>query len=484
MSSSSVPSGVKQVTGVVLGLAALGAVVFLSPPEGLTEEGWRTAGVALLMALLWVSEAVSFTVTALLPLVLFPLLGVASIQETAAPYAHPIIFLFLGGILIALAMEKWNLHRRIALRIIRWMGTRPASIVAGFLLASAFISMWVNNTATAVMMLPIGMSVIGLLHRGDENGMRHFPPALMLAIAFGSSIGGFITLIGTAPNALYAGFVEENYGYSMGFAQWMLLTAPIAVLALPLCWLVLTRVAFRLGRERIAHADEALESEARQLGSFAGPEKVVAVVFALTAVLWISRGLLAGWLPQLSDTVIAMAGGLALFFIPVNFRKREFVMDWGTARGIPWDVLLLIGGGLSLAAAIQGNGVAEYIGSWAKRADFLPLAGVVFVVALLILALTELTSNTATTATFLPIVGSTAMGMGENPMLLGAVATIAASCAFMLPVATPPNAIVFASGRVSLPQMMRAGLWLNVGFLILLTVLMPTWGSWVLGGGR
>jgi solute carrier family 13 (sodium-dependent dicarboxylate transporter), member 2/3/5 len=484
--------GLRQWSGWVLGPLVLLLTLVMDPPTGLSVTGWRTAGAALLMAIWWITEAVPIPVTALVPLALFPVLGLGSITDIAAPYADPLVFLFFGGFLIALAMQRWNLHRRVAINLISALGTRPDRIVAGFLLAGALISMWVSNTATALMMLPIALSVVALLPRPREGAEREFSTALLLAVAYGATTGGMATLIGTPPNALLAGYLGRIHGYEIGFGQWMLMGVPVMLVALPVVFFVLTRVSFRLGREPLAGMAELLATERSKLGRLSYGEKAVATVFTLTALAWIFRPFVAEYVPMVSDTTIAMAGALALFLVPVNFRRGEFVMNWEATKGLPWDVLLLFGGGLSLAGVIQAHGLSEYLGSLASALSGLPLILVVAIVCFGILLLTELTSNTGTAATFLPIVAAVALSMGENPLLLLVPTALAANCSYMMPVGTPPNAIVFGSGLIRLPQMARAGFLLNVllvpiivGLLWLLAPLVfgvrvgevPTWAQ-------
>ncbi|CAN5877457.1 DASS family sodium-coupled anion symporter [soil metagenome] len=465
--------------GLLLGPLLLLAVLLLPPPEGMEALAWRTAGVGLLMATWWVSEAIPIPATSLLPLVLFPLLGVATIDAAASPYANPLIFLFMGGFMLALAMQRWNLHRRIALRIIAALGTRPVSLVAGFMAASAFLSMWVSNTATTLMMLPIGLSVIELVIRRSDRPDRHpgesnFGVALMLGIAYACSIGGLGTLIGTPPNALLAGFVREAYGIEIGFAQWMMVGVPLVVVALPLTWLLLTRLLYPIRMAEIPGGSEIIARERQSLGSPSRAEKIVAVVFTLTAAAWIFRPLLEARGLVLSDAGIAIAGALALFLIPLDLRRGEFVLNWEWAQRLPWGVLILFGGGLSLASAISRTGLAGWIGEEIAGFGALPLVVVMLAVTTVIVFLTELTSNTATAAAFLPVVSSVAIGLGENPLLLAIPAALAASCAFMMPVATPPNAIVYGSGYLTIPQMARAGVVLNLLLIVLITALAYT----------
>ena len=466
----------RQRIGLVLGPVLFALMLMLPGPEGLSVEGWRTAAVAVLMAVWWISEALPIPATSLVPLVLFPLLGAGTIRETAAPYADPLIFLFLGGFLIATAMQRWGLHKRIALRIIRLVGTGPRALVAGFMLASAFLSMWVSNTATAMMMLPIGLSVVQLAEEAETEtaAHRHFALALLLGIAYGCNIGGMATIIGTPPNALLAGFIEVTYGQTISFASWLSVGLPLVIVGLPLTFLVLTRVVFPLRMAALPGGQALIEGALKGLGRMKRGEQWVALVFALTALLWITRPLLAGVIPNLSDAGIAMAGGLILFVIPVELRRGVFVHSWESARQLPWGTLLLFGGGLSLASAFVRTELAMWIGVTLQAIGFLPVLVVVLIVVAVVVFLTELTSNAATTAAFLPVIAAFAVGIGQNPLLLAVPAVLGASCAFMLPVATPPNAIVYGSGRVPIPQMTKAGIWLNLLFIVLITALAYT----------
>ena len=454
------------------GPALVGLSLVLPPPAGLSPAAWRTAAVGLWMALWWMTEALPVAATSLLPLVLFPVLGVQSIRDAAAPYAHPLIFLFMGGFMIALAMERWGLHRRLALTVIRRIGTRPAHLVAGFMVASALLSMWISNTATALMMLPIGLSVIGLVGEDAQTpDGRPFAVALMLGIAYACSIGGMATLIGTPTNAVLAGFMDETYGVEISFAQWILVGAPLAVVGVGVTFVLLTRVIYPISRREIPGGRAFLEAELRKLGRMSPPERRVAAVFALTAGLWISSTLLRTLVPGLSDTGIALFGALLLFLLPTGRGDRETVLNWTWARRLPWGVLLLFGGGLSLAGAVSTTGLATWIGQSMARLHTWPLPLIVLLMLLVIVLLTEMTSNTATAAAFLPVLAPIAVAIGQNPLLLVVPATLAASCAFMLPVATPPNAIIYGSSFVTIPQMVRAGVWLNVVFVVLITLL-------------
>ncbi len=459
--------------GLGLGLALFGGLLYLPVPDGLSPTAWRTAAVGGLMAVWWITEALPIPATALVPLPLFPLLGITDIDGAAAPYANPLIFLFMGGFLLAQAMQTWRLHRRIALAIVRWVGTRPASIVIGFILASAILSMWVSNTATALMMLPIGVSIVELAQdrlaaRGRDLS-PNFGVVLVLSIAYACNIGGMGTLIGTPPNALLAGFFSESYGVEVGFAQWMVVGLPLVAVALPLLYQVLTWV-YPLNLERLPGGAQIIDDEQEKLGAWSTAETRVALVFALTAGLWMTRPLLAEVVPGLSDAGIAIGAGIVLFLLPAGTEDRALLV-WKDAEQLPWGVLLLFGGGLSLASAISDTGLAEWIGQGVNALAGWPIFLVLVSTVALIVLLTEITSNTATTAAFLPILGAVAVGFGEDPFLLTVPAALGASCAFMLPVATPPNAIVYGSGLLSIPQMSRVGVWLNLLFIVVVTAM-------------
>ncbi|MCS3708394.1 sodium-dependent dicarboxylate transporter 2/3/5 [Salinibacter ruber] len=423
------------------------------------------------MATWWVTEALPIAVTALVPLVLLPPLSITDIDGAATPYANPLIFLFLGGFIIAQAMQVWRLHRRIALGIVNWVGVRPPSIVIGFILASAFLSMWVSNTATALMMLPIGLSIIDLTRdrlaeRGEEMP-PHFGVVLLLSIAYGCNVGGMGTLIGTPPNALLAGFFSESYGVEVGFAQWMIVGLPLVVVALPLIYVALTTV-YPIELDELPGGTAIIDEERAQLGTISKAETRVAAIFALTALLWMTRPLLSDVIPGLSDAGIAIGASLTLFVVPSGTKDRA-LLSWDDAEKLPWGVLLLFGGGLSLASAISETGLAKWMGQGVSTLEGSPVLLVLVCTVALIVMLTEITSNTATTAAFLPILGAVAVGLGQNPFLLAVPAALGASCAFMLPVATPPNAIVYGSDLLSIPEMSRVGLWLNALFIIVVT---------------
>lgn len=463
--------------GFFLGVAIFIVMMLVPSPEGLSAEGWRTAAVALLMASWWITEVIPISATAMIPLVLFPVLGIAPISLTAVPYANPMIFLFMGGFIIAIAMQEWGLHRRIALNIIRVIGSRPRNILAGFMVSAMFMSMWVSNTAATMMMLPIALSVIQLT-KSDRNTAEeakqyhYFGVALMLAIAFSASVGGLATVIGTPTNALLIGFVNEAYGIEISFAQWMLVGIPIAVLGFPIIYYTLAHIVYPVRFNTLPGGREYIEREVRELGSMSRPEAIVAIVFTMVAILWMTRPLIEKHLfTGISDAGIAIFGAILLFLIPVNIQKGTFMLSWKAAERLPWGVLILFGGGLTLAGAIQRTGLAEWIGGYFGILSGWPVILIILIVAFVIIMFTELASNSATAAAFLPIMGSVAIGIGENPLLLAVPVAIVASCAFMLPVATPPNAIVYGSNVMTIPEMARAGLVLNVFFAILITLL-------------
>ena len=456
--------------GLVLGPAVFALLLTLPAPPGLAPAAWRVAAVGALMGIWWVSEAVPLAVAALLPVVLFPVLGVRGVGEAAAPYADPVVFLFMGGFMLALAMQRWGLHRRIALTIIRAMGTRPAGLVGGFMAATAFISMWVNNTATVLMMLPIGLSVVERVERCEADEPR-FPPALLLGIVYAAAVGGLGTLIGTPPNALLAGFLSEAYGVEIGFLRWMLVGVPLVLVLLPLSWLLLTRVVLPLGGREIPGGRELIAREVAALGPMSRAEWTVAAAFVLSDLLWIGRPWLVRWAPGLTDAGIALGAAVLLFALPAGAGGRERVLDWEWAGRLPWDVLLLFGGGLSLADGIAESGLAGWIGDALAGLGGLPVLVVAVAVAVALVALSEVASNTAAAVTFLPIIASLAVGMGEGPVLLATVTTLAASGGFLLPVASPPNAIVYGTGRVTLAQMYRGGLVMDAVFALVLPVL-------------
>ncbi len=476
--------------GLLLGpLAAL--VVYLALPASypgpdgqplLLEPAARgAAAIAAWMAVWWLSEALPVYVTALLPLATFPVLGVNDIKETAVAYGHELIYLFLGGFIVALALERWGVHRRLALAVLGMVGTRPARIVAAFMAVSAGLSMWVTNTATTIMLLPVALSVLRLAapdEPAQAAGEQQFAQCLLLGIAYAASIGGLGTIVGTAPNLFLVSFIESRMGIAIGFLDWMLIGVPVVLLFVPCCWWLLVRRLFRLPRASLAGMGTAIAKLRSAQGPMQSGERRALLVFLLTAVAWISRPLLnefrvAGWQPLagLSDAGIAIIAAICLFILPAGGRPRTPLMDWETAVRLPWGLLILFGGGLTLAAALDGSGFSRYLGTQAAALGSLPPLLIVLAVTGMVIFLTEITSNTATTATLIPVLYAIAIGLELDPLLLIVPAGLAASCAFMLPVATPPNAIVFGSGRISIAAMSRAGLRLNLLGIVLITLM-------------
>lgn len=469
---------------------ALGGVIFivmlfLPEPTGMSQSAWKTTALTTLMAIWWISEAIPIFVTALLPIVFLPILNIAPIKEATAPYANPIIFLFMGGFFIALAIESHGLHRRLALWLLSKISPEPMFIVGGFMFVTAIISMWVSNSATALMMLPIGQSVVELVLGEEENESvrSNFSAAMMLGIAYSASIGGLGTLVGTPPNALFAGFMNETYKVQVSFAQWMMFGIPLVFISLPLSWLLMTKFIFPLPSLSLRSSRQNIEAQLASLGSVSAGEKSVSVVFALTAILWITAPLLKSWFPQvkLSDAGIAILGATLLFLFPVDIRRGEFLLNLEQAKKLPFEVLILFGGGISLAQAIQSSGLSTFVSQSLSSLSGISFLLVIVLVALIAIFATELVGNTALAATLLPILAPVAIAIGENPYLLLLPATVGVSCAFMLPVATPPNAIIYASGFMTTKQMARAGFWLNVLFTVLITLLVLTLSPLIFG---
>lgn len=474
-------------------------LLFLLLPETFVDAGGKTvdfstAGRATLavtvwMAFWWFTEAVPIAVTALLPIVLFPLFGIATPARTTAPYASDVIFLFLGGFLLAAAIQRWGLDRRIAMRTLALMGTRTDRIVLGLMLATAFMSMWVSNTATAAMMVPIGLAVMKVVRTqrgGDapDADERNFAVCILLSIAYSASIGGMATIIGSPPNGIFVRFVEQTYGDHVSVLDWMKVGLPVTLIMLPLAWLLLTKLLFRNGIKEVQGGREWVRGELDSMGSLTRGERVVLVVFVTTVLLWITGPWLrkidiGGQMPlaRLSDSVIAMMAGIALFMIPVKPERGIRALDWDTAKNLPWDVLLLFGGGLTLAAAIQANGAAGLIGSLAVGLKDLPAIGVVLGVATISVFATEFTSNTALAATLLPLLAAASPSLGLPPETLLLVTTLGTSAAFMMPVATPPNAIVFGTGMLTISQMVRAGFLLNVIAVLVVSAVALCFGN-------
>lgn len=505
----------RRIFGLVGGLVAAVLMYFVMPAD---LDVWPklTAATAVLMAIWWMTEAIPIPATALLPLIIFPLLvpadesdGGVSVSEVGANYGNDIIFLFMGGFLLALGMQRWNLHRRIALLVLRSMGSRTNALIAGFMIATGFLSMWVSNTATAVMMLPIGISVLLLVKKitdGEdpaetiENGSEteaseadvaevsktNFGTGLMLAIAYSASIGSLGTIIGTPPNALLAAHMSATHDLNLGFGRWMLVGVPLSIVLMIGAWFILTKVMFKPEVKKIPGGSDLIRKEWEKLGPMSVGELSVLIVFIVAAISWISVPLISEYVfgleePVVSDAGIAMIVGLAMFILPGGANQGVRLLNWDTALQLPWGVLLLFGGGLALSSQFSDSELSEWLGAQAEGLGNIPVWIMVALAAVAILVLTEMTSNTATAATFLPVASGVAMGTGIEPLMLTAPVALAATCAFMLPVATPPNAIAFGSGYVTIGQMVKGGALINILAAILITLTSMTILVWVFG---
>jgi sodium-dependent dicarboxylate transporter 2/3/5 len=475
--------GAIQGLGLAGGAVLLLAVMVLPAPAGWSDPAWRTAGVTALMGLWWATEALPLAATALVPVALLPMLGAGDLETIGGAYGNSTVFLILGGFLIALAMERWNLHKRIAYTIVVRAGGRPRLLVLGMMAATAFVSMWASNTSTTLMMIPVSISIAGVVAPDPgaaTRDERHFATAIVLCVAWGATIGGLGTLVGTPTNALVAGFMRENYGHTISFAEWLVFGLPTVVLLLPLCWLALVRFAlpFELGDQ--AQAGAAVERALADLGPMTRAERRVAAVFVATATAWISRPLLATvpGLERLNDAGIALAAGLILFVMPSG-RQPGALLSASSLRRVPWDVLILFGGGLALAAAIQDSGLSQRIAASLTGLAGLPLVALTLVIVVLLVFWTELNSNVAAAATFAPILAALAAATEHSPLLLVAPAAMAASCGFMLPVGTPPNAIVYGTGRVTMRTMMRAGFAADLLAVVVITAVATAVLPWL-----
>ncbi|SFF86638.1 solute carrier family 13 (sodium-dependent dicarboxylate transporter), member 2/3/5 [Halobacillus alkaliphilus] len=470
----------RQKVGIILGPLLFIVTLLFFEPEGLSGSAVAILASTLWIATWWITEAVPIPATSLLPLILFPLTGGLSGDATASSYGDNTIFLFMGGFLIALAMQKWNLHKRIALFIISLVGTSTEMIVLGFMLATGLLSMWISNTATSMMMVPIGLAVIyqasEQLKKEGEGQVDHssfnFGKVVMLGIAYSASIGGLATIIGTPPNTIFAAVVSETYNIEVSFAGWMAFGVPLSLIFLGIAWVYLVKMAFPMKIKQLPGGREVIDKERRGLGEMSVEEKIVLTVFGVTALAWISRSFLL--VPYVSgninDTIIAMTAAIILFLIPSISKKGDFILDWGTAKGLPWGILLLFGAGLAIAAGFQETGLAEWIGNQLTILEGVSLFLILACVIAMVIFLTEITSNTATATMMFPIMASLASALSVHPYSLMIGAGVAASCAFMLPVATPPNAVVFGSGYLRIPDMAKAGFLLNVFAVVLVTL--------------
>lgn len=466
--------------GFMIGLPLLMFTFFSPPLLGLSADATKVALFCVVMALFWITEALPIPVTSLLPVFVLPLLGISSTLEAAAPYANPVIYLFIGGFLLSIAMERWHLHRRIALRIIGLFGTSPRALVLSFLIAAVFISFWVQNSSTAMMLMPIALSVHALLRDRNLENAGEFGSALVLTAAYGASIGGMAVMTSTMPNMILKGFMEKNYGIEVTFAQWLGLGLPLVIVAVPLVYLVLTRVSFRVSNKEIPGLRDDLAGERAKLGRVTWPEVAVSGAFLFAVTFWMARSIWRDAFPGLTDEIIAMIAACALFVIPADWKKGVFILDWKSAQQkLPWDVLILFGGGLSLAAAFEKTNLAQSMASSLMGFGHWHGLALVFLVVALMVVATALTSNTATTAALLPAIGALAQAVNQPALLLAMPVAIAASADFMLPVGTPPNAIAYGSGLVTLPRMIRAGIWVDLLFILLIPLMMWTVGRWV-----
>ncbi|TCS93176.1 SLC13 family permease [Hazenella coriacea] len=479
-----------QKIGLFLGPLLFILIYFFGSFPGMSEQAQAVLACTVWIATWWITEAIPIPATSLLPIILFPLTGALKVKEATASYGDPTIFLFMGGFMIALTLERWNLHKRIALNVISWVGTKTDRIVLGSMIATGFLSMWISNTATAVMMVPIGLAIIYQLAETMKNngnvditpGNFPFGKSLMLGIAYSASIGGLGTLIGTPPNAIFAAQVSKLFNVEISFASWMMFGVPLVVVLLTLTWLYLVKVAFPMKSVEIPGGREVIKKELQSLGGFSTEEKMVATIFALTALAWITRDfLLEDLIKGIDDTLIAIIAALVLFILPAPNHRGTRLLDWDTAKNIPWGILLLFGGGLAIAAGFKESGLAKWIGEQLTSLEGIPYLLLLVVVVALVIFLTEITSNTATATMMFPIMASFAAALSVHPYGFMVGAGIAASCAFMLPVATPPNAVVFGSGYIKIGDMVKAGFWLNIISILVIVaaiyfILPMAWG--------
>jgi solute carrier family 13 (sodium-dependent dicarboxylate transporter), member 2/3/5 len=441
-------------------------------PFSVSDAASKVIAVAVLMITLWVTEAAPMPVVALLPLVLFPTFNIATVDATAGSYANKVIFLFMGGFMLGLAIEKWNLHRRIALNIVRVTGTSGDRIILGFIIATGLLSMWLSNTATTMMMFPIALSVIKIMkdNHPAKEGLTNFSAAIMIAIALSSNFGGIATIIGTPPNVAYAAYLNEKHGYTIEFSKWMAICTPLSILLLLILYVVMVKWLYPNRMRSDASTKALIHNEVKALGKISTAETRVLVVFILTAVLWITRGFIndAGF-KQLDDNMIALIGAIALFLVPSGREKNESLLAWSDTKNMAWGILLLFGGGIALATALEKAGLIQQLGEWFAGFAFNQLM-LIFLVSLIALFLSEVMSNVAQVIVFAPVVSSLAVAAGMHPLVLGIPMTLAASCASMLPMGTPPNAIAFSSGYIKLNQMIRVGFVMNIISVILITL--------------
>ena len=464
-----------QKKGFLIGLASFFILLFLPSPEGLNSTAWTVAAIAVLMAIWWATEAIPVAVTALLPLALFPLLGITSFEEAAVPYANKNIYLFLGGFILALGIESSGLHKRIALKMIIAVGSSGASLIGGFMLVAALISMWVMNTSTTLMLLPIGLAVCTVMADTipglSEKQKKDFDTALLLGIAYAATIGGMSTLIGTAPNIVFSSFMQDTYGVEISMLNWMMLGVPLAAVLLLGAWISLTKYVFKINFEASSESKLELKKILNEMGALSKDEIRISIIFGLAVFAWVFRKLLVNFelFSGLTDAGIAIIAAILIFMTPSATKKGD-LLKWEKSKDLPWGLLILFGGGLSLAAQISSSGLGIWIGESLIVLSTIPPILLILAVATLIIFLTEITSNVTTTTTFLPVFGGVAIAIGILPVSLTIPVCLAASCAFMLPVATPPNAIVYGSNKFTIATMMKAGIALNIIGILVVTL--------------
>jgi sodium-dependent dicarboxylate transporter 2/3/5 len=473
-----------KIIGLIAGPLSFFLISQMSYQEALSPQAWDVLGVGAWMVIWWVTEATPIAVAALLPIVVFPALGVFDLSHATAPYASPIIFLFMGGFFLALGLEEYGLHKRIALNLVKLTGTSANGIIFGFMLATGFLSMWISNTASTIMMLPIAVTVINLIRQTVDNkkGLDLFSVSLMLGIAYSANIGGMATIIGTPPNVVFVGYAKELLNIEIDFSKWMLIGIPISSVLLIITYFFLTRVLYRNKLGKMSSVTQLIDSEVTKMGKMGREEKMVAVIFGLTASMWIFKFPINNLIghPILNDTATAMIGGILMFAVPVNLKKGKGLVPWEATKRLPWGILLLFGGGMTLAKAMETTGLIQIIADLVAQN---PMSAI-FVYIILIgsmLFFTELMSNVALATIYIPVVIGIANGLGMNPLLLSIPVAMAASCAFMMPISTPPNAIVFSSGHVRMKQMIKTGFVLNIISVIILVFAAFTIIDWVFG---
>ena len=475
-----------KVVGLALGPVLFVLILQVVEPGILSEKSITVLALGSWMVTWWATEAMPIPVTALLPMVIFPLTSVSTVREASAPYGDPVIFLFMGGFILALGLERHKLHQRIALGLIRLTGTSGNGIILGFMLSTALISMWISNTATAIMMLPIATSVTTLLasevsgHKDDAR-FQKFATGLMLAIAYAASIGGMATIIGTPPNVVMVGYMKRFYNLDVSFTSWMIVGIPMMLLALIACYLIITRVLFVNKLPSIEGSRELIHRKYAELGRLSKEEKLVLAVFSVTCFFWIFRQNLNGLIGKnlLDDTTIAMAGGMLMFFMPVDFSKHKFLLEWNDMKELPWGILLLFGGGLCLADGMEKSGLVQLVGNYFSTQKDIHPAVLIISLTAISMGLTELMSNVALVTIFVPVVFGIADGFHVNLIWLSLPVIFAASCAFMMPISTPPNAVLFATGYIRMKDMIRTGVLLNLACLVIISILGVTLIQWI-----